>query len=348
MDGSRWSTAPLVLAMMGLLIVITGARVRISEAGEACPEWPTCFGEIHPFISDQAQEEWWAAHPDEVDSRGPGHRYSTMQIFTEWFHRLLVGAIALPMLLLTIWAVRDSTIFSRRLTGLLIGSSALLAVQALAGYLTVEFDNLPWSVSLHLLLSQIFILILLAAWLEWTRIDDLRPGRLSVQHGSMVGTLWLWSSAIAVLLVMVAGAMVSSSGTWNTCSVGFISAWPLCQGDIIPPLTQNIGWQLLHRFVVLIVALNLMFMLFHRNREGVAADQPNIHRMLEVGTVVYILNTLLAGLFLTLAEDSGLAASLSLLHLMGGSLSFLAMGLAATMQTLGPTAVLIAMESSEE
>ena len=348
MDGPRWSSAPLFLAVMGLLIVLTGGWVRISEAGEACPEWPTCFGEIHPFISEQAQEEWWAAHPDEVDSRGPGHRYSALQIFAEWFHRLLVGVIALPILLLTIWSMRDSTIFSRRLTGLFVGSSILLAVQALAGYLTVEYDNLPWSVSLHLLLSQIFILTLLATWLEWTRIDDSRPRPLSVQHGRVVGNLWLGSSAIAVLLVLVAGAMVSSSGTWNTCGVGCISSWPLCQGDIIPPLNLEISWQLLHRFAVLIVALNLMTLLLHWHREGIADDQPHVHRMLVVGAVIYVFNALLAGLFLTLAEDSGLLGSLSLLHLMCGSFSFLAIGLAATMQVLGPTTELIAVKASEE
>ncbi len=348
MDGPRWSAAPLFLAVMALLIVLTGGWIRISEAGEACPEWPTCFGELHPFISEQAQGEWWAAHPDEVDSRGPGHRYSTLQIFAEWVHRLLVGVIAVPILLLTIWSIRDSTIFSRRLTGLFVGTSVLLAVQALAGYLTVEFDNLPWSVSLHLLLSQIFILSLLAAWLEWTRIDGSRPKNLSVQHERIVGNVWLWSSTIAVLLVLVAGAMVSSSGTWNACGVGFISAWPLCQGDVLPPLSQNVGWQLVHRFAVLVVTLNLIFMLYHRHREGVAADQPHVHRLLVIGMAIYVFNVLLAGLFLILAEDSGLLGSLSLLHLMCGSFSFLTIGLAATMQVIGPTTVLIAAEASEE
>ena len=348
MQGPRWSSIPLILAVMGILIVLTGGWVRIAEAGEACPEWPTCFGKMHPFISEEVQEEWWADHPDEVDSRGPGHRYSVAQIFTEWLHRLLVGTIALPLLLLTIWSIRDSTIFSRRLTGLLIGSSALLAAQALAGYITVELDNVPWSVSFHLLLSQIFILLLLAAWLEWTRIDGSRPSWLLVHQGSMVGSRWLWISAVIVLLVLVVGAMVSSSGAWNTCSVGFISAWPLCQGDILPPLTQNVGWQLLHRFAVLFVALNLILMLSHRSREGAAAGQPNTHRLLEIGTGIYIINALLAGLFLILAEDSGLIESLSLTHLMGGSLSFLAIALAATMQTLGPTMASIPAEESEE
>ena len=89
-------------------------------------------------------------------------------------------------------------------------------------------------------------------------------------------------------------------------------------------------------------------MLHHRHREGVAADQPHIHRLLVIGTTIYVFNVLLAGLFLVLAEDSGLLGSLSLLHLMGGSFSFLAIGLAATMQVLGPTTVLIAAEASEE
>ena len=101
MEASWWrrpSTLPLLLVVMALLIVVVGGSIRINDAGESCPEWPTCFGTWHFDISEDEQAAYWAANPDQIDSRGEDHRYTTFQIFVEWFHRLLVGIIAVPIL----------------------------------------------------------------------------------------------------------------------------------------------------------------------------------------------------------------------------------------------------------
>ena len=93
----RPSTLPLVLAVMALLIVVVGGSIRINDAGESCPEWPTCFGTWHFVVSEDDQAAYWEANPDQIDSRGEDHRYTVFQIFVEWFHRMLVGVIAVPI-----------------------------------------------------------------------------------------------------------------------------------------------------------------------------------------------------------------------------------------------------------
>ncbi|HJL59189.1 MAG TPA: COX15/CtaA family protein, partial [Candidatus Thalassarchaeaceae archaeon] len=73
---------PLALAIMALTVIIAGGVVRIHDAGESCPDWPTCFGTLGFDVSEEEQTAWYEANPDEVDSRGENHRYTSFEIFT--------------------------------------------------------------------------------------------------------------------------------------------------------------------------------------------------------------------------------------------------------------------------
>ena len=92
----------LTACLIGLTVVVIGlgGLIRIYDAGEACPDWPLCCGTIGFDISEEEQEAWYIENPDEVDSRGSGHRYTTFQIFTEWFHRILAGLVLGPLVIL--------------------------------------------------------------------------------------------------------------------------------------------------------------------------------------------------------------------------------------------------------
>ena len=105
----RSHQVPFMLAIIAFMIIATGGWVRISDAGESCPDWPTCFGTWGFDVSAEEQEQWWEENPDEVDSRGAEHRYTSDQIFTEWLHRGLVGIIGILVLYshYTTWALRD-------------------------------------------------------------------------------------------------------------------------------------------------------------------------------------------------------------------------------------------------
>ena len=83
---------------MAILIIVVGGTIRINDAGESCPDWPQCFGTWGFTVDEAEQTAYWEEHPDEIDSRGADHRYSMFEIFVEWFHRMLVGIIAVPIL----------------------------------------------------------------------------------------------------------------------------------------------------------------------------------------------------------------------------------------------------------
>ena len=65
------------LVIVTFLVIALGGVIRIYDAGESCPDWPTCFGTIGFDVSEAEQGALYEAHPDEFDSRGSGHRYTT-------------------------------------------------------------------------------------------------------------------------------------------------------------------------------------------------------------------------------------------------------------------------------
>ena len=83
MISSRNVTGTLI--GLTIIVIAVGGVIRIYDAGESCPDWPTCFGTWGFDVSEAEQEAWYEENPNEIDSRGSGHRYSTFQIFTEWF-----------------------------------------------------------------------------------------------------------------------------------------------------------------------------------------------------------------------------------------------------------------------
>ena len=95
----RISTRTLTAGLIAVtfLVIAIGGVIRIYDAGESCPDWPTCFGSWSFDISPDEQEIWWDENPEEIDSRGEHHRYTTFQIFTEWAHRLIAGTILGPL-----------------------------------------------------------------------------------------------------------------------------------------------------------------------------------------------------------------------------------------------------------
>ena len=43
-DVRSFAKLPLLIVVMAILITVVGGTVRIFDAGESCPDWPTCFG----------------------------------------------------------------------------------------------------------------------------------------------------------------------------------------------------------------------------------------------------------------------------------------------------------------
>ncbi len=201
------------LAALSIFVqIVLGAVVRLTDSGLSCPDWPLCYG-------------LWFPTPDKLAAL-PSVDYTFGQVMAEWTHRLNAAAVVSPLvLILLIMAVRSR----RSAPGLLptmIAAVAVLLVQAGLGGFTVLDRNSPWSVAVHLSVALVLLALVLRA-----RMIAQGPatGKPTWDAARLVAAL----SAILVLVTVASGAMMAKSGASLACST-----WPLCDGVLIPDLSD--------------------------------------------------------------------------------------------------------------
>ncbi len=173
----RWLIASLVANM---LIIVTGAVVRVTGSGLGCPTWPHCY------------EGSWTPHPA-----------SGLNGVIEFGNRLLTFVLIIAALgaFISVWLNRRA--FSK-LWWLSLGIGLGIPLQAVVGGVVVWLKLNPSLVAAHLLLSV--ALVVLTAWaLTMARgvpPDVVSPGvRLLV-----IGTF-----AMAMVSIVI-GTIVTGAG----------------------------------------------------------------------------------------------------------------------------------------
>ncbi|MFZ2620791.1 MAG: COX15/CtaA family protein [Alphaproteobacteria bacterium] len=223
---------PALAIFMAYVVIVLGAATRVWDAGMSCPDWPHCYGTWWP----------WSMHEFVVGER----HYTAFQVALEWSHRLLAaltGLVVLPMVVLG-WKRPHL-----RVLGLAI--LAVLALQVKLGAVTVWFNNVNWSVAVHLGNAMIFIGLL--AWYK----------KLTYAPVAVSSRLWAVSIfAILVLLTMVVGATVSSSHAGGICG-----GLPSCAGVWWPAggLEQV---HVLHRLLAVGVLLASVLLMIFAKKSG--------------------------------------------------------------------------------
>ena len=189
----RWFALAAFVSM--ILIILTGAAVRLTGSGLGCPDWPTCFK--HSYSTN------WTIHSK-----------------IEFANRLVT------VTLVVVAAVVFLVSFARRprrrdlsvLAGLLIVGVIL---DALLGAEVVYSKLNPWLVSLHLLLS--LAMVVTAAILYHRSKYVYGPGaRADVRdpHFLTLARL-LW---IPFVVLLVTGTMTTGSGPHAGGSQGQLEA----------------------------------------------------------------------------------------------------------------------------
>ena len=315
---------------MALLIITVGGTIRIHDAGESCPDWPQCFGTWGFAVDEEEQAAYWEANPDQIDSRGADHRYTIFEIFVEWFHRLLVGIIAVPILINAIVAQKLKSEYGEGLRNLAVVSGFLLIIQAIAGAITVYFDNADWTVAMHLSLASIFTSLLVWQYIAMRAHEGAQWAFLSTSKSFLNRQKKrLISITASVFILLILGAWVSSTagGNYNqSCSIGFPNGWPKCQGSILPSIDgPGILVQMIHRFGAAIVGL-ILILTAARIRVDArdAGEGEAFSRAAEVVTGFWILNVFVGGMYIVFADSEEFPELISLLHLVFGVTSFIA------------------------
>jgi cytochrome c oxidase assembly protein subunit 15 len=213
--------ARLYLILTGLVffLIALGGWVRNLGAGLACPDWPLCFGKLLPHFD--------------------------IQIFAEFFHRLVAGLVSLLFLGLFIYVLLDGT---RRKFFLRLNTLALLLlmVQIVLGGLTVLNLLQHDVVTLHLSTGTLFFSVILITTARAIRFNNnLNPQALLDDRKREAPPLaWrLHAVAIAFLFMqIVLGGAVSSRMAGLACP-----DFPTCLGEWFPGLDGAVGFHFMHR-----------------------------------------------------------------------------------------------------
>lgn len=218
----------LAAAITILLMMAAGGAVRVQEAAQACPDWPTCYGQ-------------WGI-PEPVQAR------------VQVLHRALAGLSALMVWGATGWVLLRHRAQKRLSVPLALASALMVAQVALGAGLVVRGadDGMP---TLHLLLALPAQALVVFATVSsfYLQRGNLAAARLRPR--SPFARLSV-ITAVAVLALMVSGAWVTASDAGQACS-----GWPLCAGGLP---NQPLGWLAFGHRIVTLAAGGLSLALFLR------------------------------------------------------------------------------------
>jgi cytochrome c oxidase assembly protein subunit 15 len=165
-----------------VLIVFTGAAVRVTGSGLGCPDWPNCYedGRLTPELGTHS--------------------------YIEFGNRMLTSVVGISAVLAFVLAFAR-TPFRRDLV--LLATLLPLGVlgQAVMGGLTVLYGLAPGWVMAHFALSM--VILVAAGVLVWRARPAWRPGE---RAGDLVVARWVWA-LFAGTAATAAGPHAGGSGT---------------------------------------------------------------------------------------------------------------------------------------
>ena len=221
----NWITLILIY-----LVVVAGSFVRITGSGMGCPDWPKCFGEWIPPTTDEklpvnykdVYSEKRAKKIDLFSSflskigltetaeklvKDPTLRieqdFNGRKTWIEYINRLLGFLAGNSMLFVFIWLLLKY----RKLNIILISlfNLFLMAIQAWFGSIVVASNLVPWTITVHMLLALLIILI------QIYFIHKISPKYSNKQRHPKWMLILIWSSFAIVFYQMFLGTQVRES-----------------------------------------------------------------------------------------------------------------------------------------
>lgn len=249
-DANKYRKLILVTAFLTFDLIMFGAFTRLTDSGLGCPDWPGCYGEANPF---SAHADIHAAQTDMP--HGPVTHFKA---WVEMIHRYLasgVGVLIMAQMIIA-WRCR------RQYNSAPIFATALflfVCLQGAFGMWTVTLKLQPVIVTMHLMLGMGLLAMLVWAsersnvgWvLAPTLLDENHSLVLKNNRRLKIGfsRLWWvraptlrWSAIIAWLILFIQIAL----GGWVSTNYAVLACteYPLCQGELIPPMDFEHGFSL--------------------------------------------------------------------------------------------------------
>ena len=153
--------AKVTIATVYVLILV-GGIVRSTGSGLGCPDWPRCFGRwVPPTEVGQLPPDYKTRYAK--GSLSPEHvAFNPVKTWIEYLNRLLGTLTGIFIFITVILAWRGYGIGS--VFGLSLAAMLLTGVQGWLGAKVVSTALMPVIITLHNLLAQVIVYLLLAAY----------------------------------------------------------------------------------------------------------------------------------------------------------------------------------------
>ncbi|HEU5417500.1 MAG TPA: COX15/CtaA family protein [Streptosporangiaceae bacterium] len=219
--------------VISVVIILSGAAVRLSQSGLGCSDWPRC-----------------SAH--DLAAGGSGGE-SLVHQWIEFGNRLVTVAIFVIAVLVTVaaWQFRPVAGAGRRrdLVWLAAAQPGCIVVQAVVGGIVVLTKLNPGWVSVHFVASMAPVAAAVALYVRCQEgTGPARPLVPRLVRGFALGVI------AAVALMMTAGTVVT--GTGPLAGAADVPRYPLPQVGVTQ-FHADIGWFLGALLVGLIIAMRL-------------------------------------------------------------------------------------------
>jgi heme o synthase len=245
-------------ALAAFFVIVMGNVVRVTGASQACPDWPTCFGQYGLPQSLLA-------------------RYQVI-------HRALSAFLAFAAVAAAVvvaWKYRRVNSISRPA----YAAAAIVAVQVILGA-SITLGSSPLLSTVHLALALIVLGLLLAStvssfYFEYAQQEKNGSINFSGFKDRLVfrtpfARLTL-ATCIALLVLLLTGTFVVNLGVTGACQ-----GWPLCSGGI--PVNGGAWIEMGHRLVTLTTGILMAVLIWRAWR-----SQRSQRVQLTTATAVFIL-----------------------------------------------------------
>jgi cytochrome c oxidase assembly protein subunit 15 len=182
----NWTTLVFIY-----LVVIAGSFVRITGAGMGCPDWPKCFGQYIPptdekvlptdykdiYASKRGKKiERFASFLDKIGFSDIAIKlrndksllieqdFNAKKTWTEYINRLFGVLAGFGVLFIFVGVLRKYR--SKKLVLLATSNLIILVIQAWFGSIVVATNLVPWTITVHLFLALVIIMLQLLLVME--------------------------------------------------------------------------------------------------------------------------------------------------------------------------------------